>query len=240
MAEVYSDLEWTLQQQGFDYCYDKRLYGRLQSSDVRSIREHLRAGLDYQDKVARFLENHDESRAASTFQWPRHRATAAITFLSPGLRFFHQGQFEGARLRVPVHLCRGPAEPTDQDAAAFYGKLLLILKDIDAFRNGDWSQIDPLPAWPGNFSSEGFISYAWAGKDVGRYVAVMNYAKNPGQCYLRLPFPELQGRQLLLTDLMGNEVYHRDGDDLVQRGLYIDQAPWQINVFEVQSTSAAA
>ncbi len=139
-----------------------------------------------------------------------------------------------------MHLCRGPAEPTDQDAAAFYGKLLLILKDIDAFRNGDWSQIDPLPAWPGNFSSEGFISYAWAGKDVGRYVAVMNYAKNPGQCYLRLPFPELQGRQLLLTDLVGNEVYHRDGDDLVQRGLYIDQAPWQINVFEVQSTSAAA
>ncbi len=240
MAEVYWDLEWTLQQQGFDYCYDKRLYDRLQSSDVRSIREHLRAGLDYQDKLARFLENRDEPRAASTFQWPQHRAAAAITFLSPGLRFFHQGQFEGARVRVPVHLCRGLAGPTDQDAAAFYGNLLLILKDIDAFRNGDWSQIDPLPAWPGNFSSEGFISYAWAGKDVGRYVAVMNYAKNPGQCYLRLPFPELQGRQLLLTDLMGNEVYHRDGDDLVQRGLYIDQAPWQINVFEVQSTSAAA
>jgi hypothetical protein len=43
MAEVYWDLEWTLQQQGFDYCYDKRLYDRLQSSDVRSIREHLRA-----------------------------------------------------------------------------------------------------------------------------------------------------------------------------------------------------
>jgi len=68
----------------------------------------------------------------------------------------------------------------------------------------------------------------------------MNYTENRGQCYLRLPFPELQARQLLFTDLMGNEVYHRDGDDLVQRGLYIDQAPWQINVFEVQSTSAAA
>ena len=26
MAEVYWDLEWTLQQQGFDYAYDKRLY----------------------------------------------------------------------------------------------------------------------------------------------------------------------------------------------------------------------
>ena len=39
---------------------------------------------------------------------------------------------------------------------------------------------------------------------------------------------------------MGSEVYHRDGGDLVHRGLYIDQAPWQINVFEVRSISAAA
>ncbi len=29
MAEVYWDMEWDLQQQGFDYCYDKRLYDRL-------------------------------------------------------------------------------------------------------------------------------------------------------------------------------------------------------------------
>ena len=116
MAEVYWDLEWTLQQQGFDYCYDKRLYDRLQSGNVRSIREHLRAGLDYQDKLARFLENHDEPRAASIFNWPQHRAAAAITFLSPGLRFFHQGQFEGARMRVPVHLCRGPVEPATRSS----------------------------------------------------------------------------------------------------------------------------
>ena len=29
MAEAYWDMEWTLQQQGFDLCYDKRLYDRL-------------------------------------------------------------------------------------------------------------------------------------------------------------------------------------------------------------------
>ena len=29
MAEAYWDLEWALQQQGFDFCYDKRLYDRL-------------------------------------------------------------------------------------------------------------------------------------------------------------------------------------------------------------------
>ena len=146
-------------------------------SDVRSIREHLHAGLDYQDKLARFLENHDEPRAALTFQWPKHRAAAAITFLSPGLRFFHQGQFEGARVRVPVHLCRGPAEPTDQDVAAFYGKLLLILKDIK--RISEWRLVSDRPAagLARQLKLEGFVSYAWVGKDEGRYVAVINYAR---------------------------------------------------------------
>ena len=59
MAEVYWDLEWTLQQQGFDYTYDKRLYDRLRDRHARPVREHLHAGLDYQDNLARFLENHD-------------------------------------------------------------------------------------------------------------------------------------------------------------------------------------
>jgi len=91
MAEVYWDLEWTLQQQGFDYCYDKRLYDRLRDGHAAPIRGHLLAGLDYQDKLVRFLENHDEPRGASEFSWPQHRAAAIITYFSPGLRFFHQG-----------------------------------------------------------------------------------------------------------------------------------------------------
>ena len=128
MAEVYWDLEWTLQQQGFDYCYDKRLYDRLRDGHAVPIRGHLLAGLDYQDKLVRFLENHDELRAASEFSWPQHQAAAIITYLSPGLRFFYQGQFEGARVRVPTHLCRGPVEPTNPEIAAFYAKLLQVLK----------------------------------------------------------------------------------------------------------------
>jgi hypothetical protein len=49
MAEVYWDLEWALQQQGFDYTYDKRLYDCLRAGDVRSVRGHLCAGVDYQN-----------------------------------------------------------------------------------------------------------------------------------------------------------------------------------------------
>src|SRR4029453_9216820 len=95
MAEVYWDLEWTLQQQGFDYAYDKRLYDRLRDRHARPVREHFHAGLDYQDKLAPFLGNPHEARAAATFPPGVHEAAAIITYLAPGLRFFHQGQFQG-------------------------------------------------------------------------------------------------------------------------------------------------
>ena len=119
LAEVYWDLEWTLQQQGFDYAYDKRLYDRLEKGHARPVREHLFAGLDFQDRLARFLENHDEPRAAATFTPEMHRAAAIVTFLTPGLRFFHQGQREGKRVRIPVHLGRGPVEAADTAIARF-------------------------------------------------------------------------------------------------------------------------
>ncbi len=95
MAEAYWGLEWELQQQGFDYCYDKRLYDRLHRPDAGAIRGHLQAGLDYQDRLARFLENHDEPRAAATFPWPQHQAAAIVTYFAPGLRFLPSGPAGG-------------------------------------------------------------------------------------------------------------------------------------------------
>src|SRR6516165_1866972 len=115
MAEVYWDLEWTLQQQGFDYAYDKRLYDRLREQHARPAREHFLAGMDYQEKLARFLENHDETRAAATFPVDVHEAAAVITFFSPGLRFFHQGQLQGRMKRISPHLVRGPDEPINPE-----------------------------------------------------------------------------------------------------------------------------
>ncbi len=73
MAEVYWDLEWTMQQQGFDYAYDKRLYDRLRDGHARPVRQHFQASLDYQLQLCRFLENHDEPRAAATFSPERPR-----------------------------------------------------------------------------------------------------------------------------------------------------------------------
>ena len=232
MAEVYWDLEWTLQQQGFDYAYDKRLYDRLREHHARPVREHFQAGLDYQDKLARFLENHDEPRAAATFALDVHKAAAVLTFLSPGLRFFHQGEFEGRKKRISPHLSRGPSEPFNQDLHDFYERLLSVLRQ-PAFRDGQWQLLECSPGWDGNWTHGCFIVFAWQGAKEERFVVAVNYAANQSQCHVRLPFGELAGKKWRFQDQLAAASFDWHGDDLLGRGLFLDLAPWQAAVFSV-------
>jgi hypothetical protein len=234
MAEVYWDLEWTLQQQGFDYTYDKRLYDRLREGHARPVREHFLAGLDYQDKLARFLENHDEPRAAATFPPGRHEAAALITFLSPGLRFFHEGQFSGRKKRLSPHLIRRPDEPVDVELAKFYDRLLTVLRQ-PLLRDGRWQLLECTPAWEGNWTWDGFVAFAWHGSGEERLLVAVNYAANQSQCFVRLPWANLGNRTWRLQDRLSPATYDRDGTDLERRGLYLDALPWQASVFAVQS-----
>jgi hypothetical protein len=233
MAEVYWDLEWTLQQQGFDYTYDKRLYDRLRDRHARPVREHLWAGLDYQDRMARFLENHDEPRAAVTFPPAVHEAAAAITYLSPGLRFLHQGQLQGRTKRISPHLGRAPEEPMNQELCKFYHRLLGVLRR-PAVRQGAWQLLECVPAWEGNWTWDCFLAFAWQARGEDPLLVAVNYAGNQSQCYVRLPFADLGRGRWRLTDLMGDATYDRDGDDLQRRGLFLDAAPWQASVFSMR------
>ena len=232
MAEVYWDLEWTMQQQGFDYAYDKRLYDRLREGHARPVREHLSARLDYQAKLARFLENHDEPRAAATFPPGRHEAAAVITYLGPGLRFFHQGQLEGRKKRISPHLVRAPLEPADQTLEQFYANLLTILRQ-PAVRDGEWQLLQCRPAWDGNWTWDGFICFAWQGAENRRLLVAVNYTENQGQCYVRLPFDDLFGQPVRLQDRLSPAVYDRTGEDLLLPGLYLGMPPWGYHAFEV-------
>jgi hypothetical protein len=233
MAEVYWDLEWTLQQQGFDYTYDKRLYDRLRNGHARPVREHFWAGLDYQNRMARFLENHDEPRAAAAFPAGTHEAAAVITFLSPGLRFFHLGQLLGRTKRISPHLVRGPSEPTNQELAKFYDRLLGVLRR-PAVRQGEWQLLECRSAWDGNWTSDCFLAFAWQLPGEERLLVTVNYAGNQSQCYVRLPFTDLGRARWRLTDLLGDATYERDGDDLQRRGLFLDLPPWQASVFSLR------
>ena len=174
LAEVYWDLEWTLHQQGFDYAYDKRLYDRLRDGYARPVADHLRAPVEYQSRLARFIENHDEPRAAATFPGAMHRAAAVLAYCAPGLRFFHQGQLEGWREHLSVHVGRRTPEAGDPATEHFYLDLLRRLPQ------GQWSLIEPEPAWHGNPTHANFIIYSWPDR-----VIAVNYAGYRGQCRVR-------------------------------------------------------
>jgi len=232
MAEVYWDLEWTLQQQGFDHTYDKRLYDRMGAQQAQPVREHLQAPLDYQDRMARFLENHDEPRAADSFAPEPHAAAALLSYTTPGMRFFHQGQLEGNRVHVSPHLVRAPHEPVDPAIARLYTRLLAALRD-PLLRDGAWSLLECTPAWPGNASHGQYIAWCWQGAGERWLCAAVNFAAQRGQCFVHLPMPQLVGRRLRFKDLLVPAEYERQGDDLLKRGLYLDLAPWGRHLFEV-------
>jgi len=232
MAEVYWDLEWALQQQGFDFTYDKRLYDRLREQQGHPVRQHFGAALDYQSKSVRFLENHDEPRAARVFSLEVHRAAAVLTYLSPGLRFFHQGQIQGWQTKIPVQLCRAPVQPTDRLVNAFYLRLLELLRD-DILRNGEWELLECTPAWENNPSWDSLIAFSWHGSGTRHWLVAVNYAPHPSQGYVRVPFPEWGSATLRLNDLLSTASHERHADDLLAGGLYLDLPPWGANVFEV-------
>jgi hypothetical protein len=233
MAEVYWDLEWTLQQLGFDYTYDKRLYDRLLDGCVNDIKGHLKADLSYQNKLARFLENHDEPRAASSFsEIGNHMAAAVITFLTPGLRFFHQGQLEGKTKRISPHLVRGPQEPTNVKIQSFYESLLKLLEK-PVVRDGKWSLLESLPAWEDNGTNDAFITFFWEKAGENSMVVIVNYRPHQSQCYIRIPFRNQNGGKVRLNDCLSEACYDRDRSDVGSAGLYLDLGPWQYHAFEI-------
>jgi hypothetical protein len=238
LAEAYWDLEWTLQQQGFDFVYDKRLYDRLRAGVAGPVRDHLRAGLDFQDKLARFMENHDEPRAATVFAPGTYEAALAITYLSPGLRFFHQGQRDGKTKRISPHLVRGPIEPRDARIAQSYERILELLRE-PIIRDGNWQLLECTPAWDGNWTSDCFVASVWQRAGSDPLVVVVNYAPNHSQCHVRLPLRGLGGRMWMLSDRWGGEAYRWSGDDLAARGLFVDMAPWQVHAFRVREEPLA-
>jgi hypothetical protein len=236
MAEAYWDLEWTLQQQGFDYTYDKRYYDRLHAQEAGAVRGHLQAAPEYQRRSARFLENHDEPRAAAVFPTGVHQAAAVLAFLVPGLRFLHEGQCSGRRRRTSNHLRRRAAEPVDRELESFYNRLLACMRRPEV-RNGEWRLLDAQPAWNGNPTWERFLAFCW--EDSGRRLLVtVNYGPTRGQCCVRLPHADLGGRAVVLSDLLNPlATYERNGDDLRRQGLYLDMPAWGHHVFEMRSTS---
>ncbi len=234
IAEAYWDLEWALQQQGFDYCYDKRLYDRIEHGSADDVLGHLTADLDYQDRLIRFVENHDEPRAAATFGPARSPVAAVATLTQTGARLVHHGQLTGSRIHLPVFLGRYPDEPTDPHIAEFYAGLLAALRD-PTFRRGRWA-LAARSGWPGDPSYRSLVAWCWDG--ASRWLVVVNLGDTDAAGRVQLPWDDLRGGPWRLTDPTQQVSFDRAGDDLVD-GLYVRLPPlgWHLLRIELPGTA---
>ena len=231
IAEAYWDMEWTLQQQGFDFCYDKRLYDRLVREDAGAVRMHLTAGADYQRRLLRFIENHDEPRAAAALPDGRDRAAAVVVATLPGATLWHDGQFDRRTVHLPVFLGRYPDEPADEELRRFYRRLTATAADV---RRGDWTLLD-VNGWPDNPTHRDVLAWAWR-DDETRHLVTVNLSSHRSQGRVALPGDvAVGGHAWRLTDRLDGRIFDRDGDELATGGLYVDLPPWGAHVFAVES-----
>ncbi|MEV4641454.1 alpha-amylase family glycosyl hydrolase [Actinoplanes sp. NPDC049548] len=230
IAEAYWDMEWTLQQQGFDFCYDKRLYDRLVGENAEAVRLHLGARTDYQERLIRFIENHDEPRAATALPAGRDRAAAVAVATLPGATLWHQGQLEGSRVQLPVFLGRWPYEPARADLSRFYHRLIAAAAVL---RRGSWTLLG-VNGWPDNPTHRDLLAWAWHG-GLPHHLVVVNLSGHASQGRVVLPWEALRGRDWRLTDLVEGQVYRRDGAELAGAGLYVDLPPWGSHVLALEA-----
>ena len=230
MAEAYWDLEWELQQQGFDYCYDKRLYDRMEHGDVEPVRQHLQGDPEFERRLVRFLENHDEPRAAATFPPDKHRAAAVVVLSLPGAKLLHEGQFQGRRTRVTVFLARRPEETPVLDLERFYETLLQQTAE-EPFRSGEWTMCE-CTGWPDNMSCRNLLAWCWK-KQTARCLIIVNFSGASSQARVRVPWSDVAVGTWRLADAFSEQRYERSGEEMTGPGLYISLDPWRWHVFHL-------
>jgi hypothetical protein len=226
VAEAYWDLEWALLQQGFDYCYDKRLYDRLRHGPADEIDGHLHADPDYQQGLVRFVENHDEPRVPTAFGTNRSQVAAVAALTQTGMRLIHHGQLSGRQVHLPVFLGRYPTEPTDATIERFYRAFLSVLAD-PVFHDGRW-QLCTRSGWPGDAGYRALVSWCWTGQD--RWLIVVNPSDAAAAGLIHTRWQDVRGQQWKLADPIQQTAFVRSGDDLVD-GLFVQLPSWGWHLF---------
>ena len=234
MAEVYWNLEWELQRRGFDFTYDKTLRDRLIGRDSGPVRDHLQADPAFQSKLARFLENHDEPRIAEELPVNEHKAAALIAYGVPGLRFFHDGQLQGATRKPSIHLGRREVEATNPEIASFYRMLLGELKN--SAMSGEWRLLQPVPASEGNWTADSIIAFSWSRDRTLQTLVAVNLAAHRSQCQVRLEFYGKLAGEIGFTDAITGTKYFRLTREMEEPGLFIDLPAWGAHLFRVPAS----
>lgn len=216
LAEVYWGKEAKLLDQGFDFCYDKELYDELLNGTARTIHKHLQQPFKQQQRLMRFIENHDEARASAVFAGEKHQAAAVVSSTIPGIRLFHDGQFDGRCVRLPVYLGRRQNEVVNEAVRGFYKNLIHIMDTID-FKADTWQLLETRTGLFPHESSH-ILAWSWSSSQTEALVIVVNYSQDTASA--KLPF--LHGKKVVRVDDIANNPVE------VLRHAIVTLAPWQV------------
>lgn len=224
IAEAYWDKEWELQQLGFDFTYDKRFYDRIKRSDVKGLYNHLNADLSFQEKLVRFIENHDEERAALSMDGFQ-KVAAMITLTSMGMRLIHDGQMEGRKIKLPVQLVNRTQEPVNHEIKHFYDKLLRVMRKTPIIR-GKFKLLEV-----NGSSEENIIAFERTnGVKSKRFITVANFSNEPKEVSIKTDAFEFiatyEHVEVISTEMMCSPQY-----DLSSTTLSVRLRPFEGLVF---------
>ena len=229
IAEVYWDMEWELMQQGFNFCYDKNLYDRLKDSNVDSIIGYLQGDLSYQQKLLRFIENHDEERAINAFGKDKSLAAATVALSVPGAKLVYEGQMKGFETKLPVQLARRPEEKPKNEMLSFYEKLIGLLDE--EILNWKLSEVRAMEK-NGNYYHEKIIAHQWEQKN-SIILAIINYSPLNNGANI-LPRNIKNGdKDLILRDILSDTTMQHSITEIKEKGLNVELAPWKSKIFKI-------
>ncbi len=229
IAEAYWDTEWTLQQLGFDFVYDKKLYDRMKSGHPHDVYLHLTAGLDYQKKLVRFIENHDELRSIEAFGRSKVEAVATLISTLPGLKLYFHGQMEGKQIRLPVQIRQSRPEPLDPGIEILYAKLLPVVNE-DIFHAGTWQLKEVFQDI--DLTSENLIAYTWKLQESLRLI-VTNLSQHPAYGRICLQDAVSESQDYAFTDQLSRQSFVQSGKLLAHPGLAVKLSGYQAQIYEI-------
>jgi len=229
LAEAYWGTEQRLLDLGFSFSYDKEMYDCVRDYRVWDARVRLGGGIGYQSHMARYLENHDEARRAAVFPDNRLNAVGTLMGTIPGMRFYHQGELEGLRLRLPITLRAAAPEPPDPFPIAFFHKILKFSSE-DVYHSGAWSLLEVNAE--GDATAGDLIVYEWRSKNAWKVIAV-NISGSAAQGRVKLGQRASPAQQYKFNDELNEVVYPRGGQELHDVGLFVRLEAGQAHIFDV-------
>jgi hypothetical protein len=229
IAEAYWDTEWALQQMGFSFVYDKRLYDRLKNNPAVDIYSHLKADITFQSKLVRFIENHDEARSLEAFGAARVKPAAALYSLLPGMKLYFHGQLQGRRVKLPVQLSHARVENADLDIESFYNQLLAAVND-DVAHRGLWKL---KAVYPHADENSGNLIACTRQLHQDIKLVIVNFSSQPAQGRIVFQDDIQESLEYLFIDRLNGERFTRQGVWMAHPGLIFELSGYQASLFDI-------